>query len=46
VGLPTSSASSVWGLGRHHVGSNFFWYSSGLDCVVDSCDPVLLVAPV
>ncbi|MBA8926752.1 catechol 2,3-dioxygenase-like lactoylglutathione lyase family enzyme [Kutzneria viridogrisea] len=36
----------VWGLGRHHVGSNFFWYLkdpagnfseyySDLDCVVD-----------
>ncbi|MDL4818515.1 VOC family protein [Actinomadura opuntiae] len=36
----------VWGLGRHHVGSNFFWYLkdpagnfseyySDLDCIVD-----------
>ena len=36
----------VWGLGRHHAGSNFFWYLkdpagnfseyySDLDCVVD-----------
>ncbi|MEQ4720697.1 VOC family protein [Nonomuraea sp. B19D2] len=36
----------VWGLGRHHIGSNFFWYLkdpagnfseyySDLDCVVD-----------
>ncbi|GHH87433.1 dioxygenase [Streptomyces sulfonofaciens] len=36
----------VWGLGRHHIGSNFFWYlrdpagtfaeyCSDLDCVVD-----------
>jgi len=36
----------VWGLGRHHVGSNFFWYlrdpagnfseyHSDLDCIVD-----------
>jgi catechol 2,3-dioxygenase-like lactoylglutathione lyase family enzyme len=36
----------IWGLGRHHVGSNFFWYLkdpagnfseyySDLDCVVD-----------
>jgi hypothetical protein len=36
----------VWGLGRHHAGSNFFWYLkdpagnfseyySDLDCIVD-----------
>ncbi len=36
----------VWGLGRHHVGSNFFWYLkdpagnfseyySDMDCIVD-----------
>jgi hypothetical protein len=36
----------VWGLGRHHIGSNFFWYLkdpagnfseyySDMDCVVD-----------
>ncbi len=36
----------VWGLGRHHVGSNFFWYLkdpagnfseyySDIDCIVD-----------
>ena len=36
----------VWGLGRHHIGSNFFWYLrdpagnfseyySDLDCIVD-----------
>jgi hypothetical protein len=36
----------VWGLGRHYVGSNFFWYLrdpagnfseyySDLDCIVD-----------
>ncbi|HWD05430.1 MAG TPA: hypothetical protein VG674_23575 [Amycolatopsis sp.] len=36
----------MWGLGRHHTGSNFFWYLensagnfpeyySDLDCIVD-----------
>ena len=36
----------VWGLGRHHIGSNFFWYLkdpagnfteyyADLDCIVD-----------
>jgi hypothetical protein len=36
----------VWGLGRHHIGSNFFWYLkdpagnfseyySDIDCVID-----------
>jgi hypothetical protein len=36
----------VWGLGRHHIGSNFFWYLkdpagnfseyySDLDCIVE-----------
>jgi hypothetical protein len=36
----------IWGLGRHHIGSNFFWYLrdpagnfseyySDLDCIVD-----------
>jgi hypothetical protein len=36
----------VWGLGRHHIGSNFFWYLkdpagnfseyySDMDCIVD-----------
>ena len=36
----------VWGLGRHHIGSNFFWYLkdpagnfseyySDIDCIVD-----------
>ena len=40
------SVSTVGGLGRHHVGSNFFWYLkdpagnfseyySDLDCIVD-----------
>jgi catechol 2,3-dioxygenase-like lactoylglutathione lyase family enzyme len=44
--LATDPARHVWGLGRHHVGSNFFWYLrdpagnfseyySDLDCIVD-----------
>ena len=24
--LATDPARHVWGLGRHHIGSNFFWY--------------------
>ncbi|WP_280460754.1 VOC family protein [Nocardia carnea] len=44
--LEKDAARHVWGLGRHHVGSNFFWYLkdpagnfseyySDLDCIVD-----------
>ncbi len=44
--LEKDPARHVWGLGRHHVGSNFFWYLrdpagnfseyySDLDCIVD-----------
>ncbi len=44
--LAADPARHVWGLGRHHIGSNFFWYLkdpagnfseyySDLDCVVD-----------
>jgi glyoxalase/bleomycin resistance protein/dioxygenase superfamily protein len=44
--LETDPNRHVWGLGRHHVGSNFFWYLrdpagnfseyySDLDCIVD-----------
>jgi catechol 2,3-dioxygenase-like lactoylglutathione lyase family enzyme len=44
--LGTDPERHVWGLGRHHVGSNFFWYLkdpagnfseyySDLDCIVD-----------
>lgn len=44
--LETDPGRHVWGLGRHHVGSNFFWYLkdpagnfseyySDLDCIVD-----------
>jgi len=44
--LETDPARHVWGLGRHTVGSNFFWYlkdpagnfseySSDIDCIVD-----------
>jgi len=44
--LEADPARHVWGLGRHHVGSNFFWYLkdpagnfseyySDLDCIVD-----------
>lgn len=44
--LETDPSRHVWGLGRHHVGSNFFWYLrdpagnfseyySDLDCIVD-----------
>ena len=44
--LAKDPARHVWGLGRHHVGSNFFWYLrdpagnfseyySDLDCIVD-----------
>ncbi len=44
--LSKDPARHVWGLGRHHVGSNFFWYFrdpagnfseyySDLDCIVD-----------
>lgn len=44
--LETDPDRHVWGLGRHHVGSNFFWYLkdpagnfseyySDLDCIVD-----------
>ena len=44
--LEQDAARHVWGLGRHHVGSNFFWYLkdpagnfseyySDLDCVLD-----------
>ncbi|GAA1541600.1 VOC family protein [Dactylosporangium maewongense] len=44
--LEKDPSRHVWGLGRHHVGSNFFWYLrdpagnfseyySDLDCIVD-----------
>lgn len=44
--LAADPGRHVWGLGRHHIGSNFFWYLkdpagnfseyySDLDCVVD-----------
>jgi catechol 2,3-dioxygenase-like lactoylglutathione lyase family enzyme len=44
--LERDPARHVWGLGRHHVGSNFFWYLkdpagnfseyySDLDCILD-----------
>lgn len=44
--LAADPARHVWGLGRHHAGSNFFWYLkdpagnfseyySDLDCIVD-----------
>jgi catechol 2,3-dioxygenase-like lactoylglutathione lyase family enzyme len=44
--LERDPARHVWGLGRHHIGSNFFWYLrdpagnfseyySDMDCVVD-----------
>jgi catechol 2,3-dioxygenase-like lactoylglutathione lyase family enzyme len=44
--LEADASRHVWGLGRHHVGSNFFWYLrdpagnfseyySDLDCIVD-----------
>lgn len=44
--LQADPGRHVWGLGRHHVGSNFFWYLrdpagnfseyySDLDCIVD-----------
>ena len=44
--LAADPARHVWGLGRHHIGSNFFWYLrdpagnfteyySDLDCIVD-----------
>jgi catechol 2,3-dioxygenase-like lactoylglutathione lyase family enzyme len=44
--LAADPSRHVWGLGRHHVGSNFFWYLrdpagnfseyySDLDCIVD-----------
>jgi hypothetical protein len=44
--LNKDPARHVWGLGRHHVGSNFFWYLkdpagnfseyyADMDCVVD-----------
>lgn len=44
--LETDPERHVWGLGRHHVGSNFFWYLkdpagnfseyySDLDCIVE-----------
>jgi catechol 2,3-dioxygenase-like lactoylglutathione lyase family enzyme len=44
--LATDPARHVWGLGRHYIGSNFFWYLrdpagnfseyySDLDCIVD-----------
>ena len=44
--LEKDPARHVWGLGRHHVGSNFFWYLrdpagnfseyySDMDCIVD-----------
>ncbi len=44
--LETDPSRHVWGLGRHHIGSNFFWYLkdpagnfseyySDLDCIVD-----------
>lgn len=44
--LEADPARHVWGLGRHHIGSNFFWYLkdpagnfseyySDIDCIVD-----------
>jgi catechol 2,3-dioxygenase-like lactoylglutathione lyase family enzyme len=44
--LAADPARHVWGLGRHHIGSNFFWYLkdpagnfteyySDMDCIVD-----------
>jgi catechol 2,3-dioxygenase-like lactoylglutathione lyase family enzyme len=44
--LAKDPARHVWGLGRHHIGSNFFWYLkdpagnfteyyADLDCIVD-----------
>jgi catechol 2,3-dioxygenase-like lactoylglutathione lyase family enzyme len=44
--LEKDPSRHVWGLGRHHIGSNFFWYLrdpaghfseyySDLDCIVD-----------
>jgi catechol 2,3-dioxygenase-like lactoylglutathione lyase family enzyme len=44
--LEADPGRHVWGLGRHHIGSNFFWYLkdpagnfseyySDLDCIVD-----------
>jgi hypothetical protein len=44
--LAADPARHVWGLGRHHIGSNFFWYlrdpagnfaeyASDLDVIVD-----------
>jgi catechol 2,3-dioxygenase-like lactoylglutathione lyase family enzyme len=44
--LAADPSRHVWGLGRHHVGSNFFWYLrdpagnfseyySDLDCIID-----------
>lgn len=44
--LEQDPARHVWGLGRHHIGSNFFWYLrdpagnfseyySDIDCIVD-----------
>lgn len=44
--LEADPARHVWGLGRHHVGSNFFWYLrdpagnfseyySDMDCILD-----------
>ncbi len=44
--LAADPARHVWGLGRHHIGSNFFWYLkdpagnfteyyADLDCIVD-----------
>ena len=44
--LEKDPARHVWGLGRHHIGSNFFWYLkdpagnfteyyADLDCVLD-----------
>ncbi|HEX4094585.1 MAG TPA: VOC family protein [Trebonia sp.] len=44
--LANDPGRHVWGLGRHHIGSNFFWYLkdpagnfseyySDLDCIVD-----------
>jgi catechol 2,3-dioxygenase-like lactoylglutathione lyase family enzyme len=44
--LQKDPASHVWGLGRHHIGSNFFWYLkdpagnfteyyADMDCIID-----------
>jgi catechol 2,3-dioxygenase-like lactoylglutathione lyase family enzyme len=44
--LEQDPARHVWGLGRHHIGSNFFWYLrdpagnfseyySDIDCIID-----------